>query len=275
MPKTNPRLVVVLSDLHAGSTYSLMPRDCEFKTREGIGIRPTPIQEWIMDCWDDCWSWFYETIAKKEPWSLIVNGDLIHGTLYNTKDIWSNNVDDHVAACYNILKEPGRKADSVYIIQGTESHTATYEDTIGNLLQGNGVNIVRPSKESSVWDSLLARFNGTLCKVDHHIATTGRPYLEASALSIHMGAERVECARAGHEVPKVFLRAHRHKFGQFSDGYGMVVITPPWVAKDRFARKVVPHAVPQIGMVVLDWRTTDDLPVVHTRLHTIKQQKVA
>jgi hypothetical protein len=270
---TNTKLCVVISDIHAGSTYAPVPDN--FITLEGTVIVKNPVQKWIMKCWDDCWEWLYKT-AGKDGWDIIINGDLVHGTLFRTKEIWSNNIDDHVMACYNLLKTPAQKAEHVYIIQGTEAHVATYENTIGNLLEGKGVKIVRQSTECSVWDSLLIKYNDILCKVDHHIATTGRPYLEASALSIHMGAERVEAARAKHAVPQVFARAHRHKFGEFSDGYGTIFTSPPWIAKDRFARKVVPHAIPQIGMVLMDFRGLEkgELPLIRTRLHTIKQQKI-
>jgi hypothetical protein len=100
-----------------------------------------------------------------------------------------------------------------------------------------------------------------------------RSYLEASALSITLGDIRNQRSRSGAEVPKVIVRSHRHRFGLYEDGYGMMVALPAWQALTRFGRKVVPGAMPQCGIVILDWRNVEDggTPVVHKRLHTIKQ----
>ncbi len=268
-----PRLAVVISDLHAGSSLALVPKG--FKTLEGIEIGMNPVQKWLMECWEDSWKWL-DKLAGKDPWSLICNGDMVDGIHHRTVQIISPNLADHVSAAYNLIKEPSKKAHAVYLTKGTEIHTTTTEDSLGYQLAARGINVVRPAKESGAFDSLLIKFAGTLCKFDHHVNSTSRPYLEASALSINMGAERVESSRAGYEVPKVFGRAHRHKFGSFTDGHGLMFTTPPWQASTRFGLKYAPHGVPQVGMVVLDWRNCEDgeVPTLHSRLYTIKQPKI-
>ena len=264
------RLAVVVSDPHAGSAFGLMPRG--FFTKEGNEIRLNPIQEWLMSCWDDCWDWFYK-LAGNDEWSLILNGDLVDGVHHGTKEIWSNDESDHGIAAYHLLKPIGLKASSVFLTEGTEIHTKGQEHSIAYHLRSAGVPVRLPTPHSGAYPSLRIELAGTLCKFDHHTSTTSRPYLEASALSITMGAERVETARAGHRVPKVFGRAHRHKFGHFDDGYGVMFTTPPWQALTRYGRKVVPHAIPQVGLVVLDWRNAEDnsTPALHRRLHTLKE----
>jgi len=265
------KLCVVISDLHCGSTFGLMPEG--FHIKEGNEIKLNKIQEWLIYGWKDCWEWFYK-LKGKDPFDMIINGDLVEGVHHHTKEIWSVDETDHMIAAYKLLKPHCKRARNAYITEGTEVHTGGYEHAIAYQLKGAGCNIVMPKGEGGAWPTLYTRMNDTLVKADHHITSSTRPYLEASQLAIHMGAERIEAARAGYEVPKVFLRAHRHKFGVFDDGYGMLIVTPPWQTKTRFGRKVVPHAVPQCGMVVLDWRKSDDLPVVHKRLHALAQPTI-
>ena len=152
-------------------------------------------------------------------------------------------------------------------------HTKGNEHGLAYTLSNKGANVVMPKGEGGAWRNLKLDIAGTYCKFDHHIGTTSRPYLEASQLSIVMGCERQEAARAGHRVPKVIGRAHRHRFGHFDDGDGSCFVLPPWQTVTRYGRKVVPHAIPQVGIVVLDWRNCEDnsTPVVHKHLHTIKE----
>lgn len=266
----SPRLVVCISDLHAGSTYAIMPPG--FYTKEGNLIGLNKVQEWLWNCWEDSWKWFDE-LAGDDPWILIVNGDAIDGNHHGTKEIWAVDETDHGSAAYHVLKEPALSAHSMYIVDGTESHTKGHEHSLAYMLKAKNANVVMPDTVAGAWGTLNIEVAGTLCKFDHHISSTSRPYLEASALSIHMGSERVESSRAGHRVPRVFGRAHRHKFGSFDDGHGLMFTTPPWQTLTRFGRKVVPHAIPQCGMVVLDWRhcADDTVPTLHKRLHTIAE----
>jgi len=264
------RLVAVVSDLHAGSDTGLMPKGFHLKSGNEIGLNK--VQQWLLESWEDCWKWFYK-LAGTDEWAFIANGDLIDGYHHGTTEVFSNDESDHGIAAYHLLKPIALKADAVFLTEGTEVHTHGWEHTLAYQLDMRGANVKRPSPTSGAWNSLKVKFAGTLCKFDHHISATARPNLEASALSIHMGAEREEHARTGKECPKVFGRAHRHKYGSFDDGYGLMFISPPWQAKTRYGHKFSPHGIPQVGMVVLDWRHVEDgdTPVLHRRLHTIKQ----
>ncbi len=267
------KLVVVLSDLHVGAVNSLMPRG--YHTKDGNEIGLNPVQEWIHECWDDCWDWFHE-LRGKEKFDIVLNGDLIDGFHHGTKEIWNHDESEHGLAAYHVLKDVCKPANAVYIVEGTESHSKNFEHVIAKMLKDKGIKIVMPNELKGAWDRLDISFNDTYCRFDHHISTTSRSYLEASALSITYGNLRNEMSRAGHPVPKVVARAHRHRFGHFDDGHGMIFVSPPWQTLTRWAKKVVTEAVPQVGMVVLDWRNTpkDSVPTLHKRLHTIASPEI-
>ena len=79
-----------------------------------------------------------------------------------------------------------------------------------------------------------------------------------------MQSAALESIRAKERVADVFLRAHRHRYGHYSDGDRLIVAGYSWQAKTDFAEKVVPHARVVVGLHVLDFGDADDngLPVV-------------
>jgi hypothetical protein len=125
-------------------------------------------------------------------------------------------------------------------------------------------------------DKWLIRVAGTLIDATHHVGTTSRAYLEASAMSINMGNARLNYATNGHEIPKVFLRGHRHVPGYFTDGAGLFAITGAWQALTRYGHKVVPDSMCRPCIYVLDWRGLPDnsIPRVHEIQYKPKQQEI-
>jgi hypothetical protein len=240
-----------------------------FHTKEGNEIGLNKAQKWLWECWEDAWKWFYG-IAKKDDWTMIVNGDAIDGFHHHAvREIWTPDESEHGIAAYHVLKAPALKASEVYITEGTEVHTKGHEHPLAYQLKAKGSHVVMPEGQGGAWPTLSISFAGTFCKFDHHIGATTRPYLEASMFSISLGAVRTEYSRAGKNPPRVIVRSHRHRFGMFDDGCGMCIVTPPWQLLTRFGRKVVPEAIPQVGIVVLDWRERgdDELPDVKRRLY--------
>jgi len=263
-----PKVLVCVSDTHVGSSFGLLHPG--FETHEGNPVGQNELQKWLWSAWEDCWKWADQVIGKDE-WSLVINGDAVDGNHHHTKEIWSPDEGDHLQAAAEILTDAASGASSVYITEGTESHTKGMEHALARILKNNGVKVVTNGKRGA-WDSLHLKVSDSLCEFDHHMPTSMRSYLEASALSITLGDIRNQRARSGAESPRVIVRSHRHRFGLYEDGYGMMVALPAWQGLTRFGRKVVPGAMPQCGLVILDWRGTegDCTPTVHKRLHTIK-----
>jgi len=263
-----PNLLVCVSDTHVGSTFGLLHPG--FETHEGNPVGQNELQKWLWNAWEDCWKWAEQVIGA-DDWSLVINGDAIDGNHHHTKEIWSPDEGDHLQAAAEIFTDAASGASSVYITEGTESHTKGLEHALAKILKNNGIKVVTNGKRGA-WDSLHLKVSNSLCEFDHHMPTSMRSYLEASALSITLGDIRNQRARSGAESPRVIVRSHRHRFGLYEDGYGMMVALPAWQGLTRFGRKVVPGAMPQCGLVILDWRGTegDCTPTVHKRLHTIK-----
>lgn len=270
MAKTEqPKLLVILSDLHCGATAGLFPKD--FVTFEGNEIKQNVFQEWLWEQWKDVWQW-KEQVCGKDAWSAALNGDLIDGNHHYTKEIISADANDHVAAAIECLQPYLSGAQSVFLSEGTHCHVGNSEHGIGKVLKNQGVNVREYTKRKTAFPGLDFRIHGCVVSMDHHVATSARSQNESAAYSQTLADIRNRRSRAGWEIPGLIVRSHRHQYGCFDDGYGKMVILPPWQGRTRFTDKVVVGIVAQCGMVIADWRHVEygQPPVIHTRLHTIE-----
>jgi hypothetical protein len=263
MFKSKAKLALVVSDLHIGSTVGLWPES--YTAIEGHTILPNKFQQWLWTCWLDMQKWS-STIIGNDEYEVIINGDLVEGQHHRTLQIMTADVGDQSAAVQQVLEPFISKAVRTHVILGTECHTRNDEMRIGRVLGASK----DPSTGQHAWNSLDIEFNGTLCNVAHHISATARPYLEASAHSIALGALTMNRARSGKRIPSVMIRAHRHRHGVWNDGNLMSLICGAWQGLTRHGWKVVPDAVVQPSAVILDWRNVakGDLPTVHQKVYT-------
>lgn len=239
-------ILVVVSDLHIGSDYGLLPPGFHNKSGNEIGLNP--LQRWLWEEWQDMWAYVHK-YRDDRPFSVIVNGDVIDGFHHGTKEIWSHDESEHGIAAYFVLRDALQDAHKVFFVEGTESHTKDYEHAIAVRLDSELKNVV------GCFPTLDLEMNGSFIRADHHISTTTRAYLETSALGPTLNNERINRSRHGSRIPDIVFRAHRHRFGLFDDGYGMICVTPPWQGLTRFGRRVVPDAMLQVGSVIVDWKS--------------------
>ena len=261
--KCNTKLIVLLSDLHVGSTIGLWPPD--FVSNEGNPIGQNKFQEWLWQCWQDAAKWSAKVIGK-DAFEIVLNGDLVEGIHHRSLQVMTPDVGDQSEAVKQVLEPLAAKAARLHIVKGTECHTRNDEIRIGNYLKASKCQ----ATGQRAHDTLDLECNGVLYNFAHHISTTARSYLEASAHSITLGNISHTRARSGKQVPQIICRGHRHRHGIWDDGNQMSVITGAWQGLTRHGYKVVPDAVPQPSIVIFDHRNTErgDQPIVHRRVYT-------
>ena len=244
--------VLVLSDLHCGSDFALLPSG--FKTNKGKPIHMNDYQLWAWEQWQKMEKW---ALSFDEELWIVLNGDMVEGVHHGGREIWSHDPVEHTRAALQCLKALRKKATKVFMVEGTECHTQSNEAHLGELL-----NAVENPTGGYSFPRLLLNINGVEHVWRHHISATTRPYLEGSALSIALGCERQESERAGHPVPRVLGAAHRHRHGEFCDGSGLVFVTGPWQGLTRHGHKVVSAAIPMSSAVMLQYagKETGELP---------------
>lgn len=241
------RLVVVLSDLHAGSTKGLLPPD--FVTLEAQEVGQNPIQQWLWDCWRRA-NDFIDATVGRDPWALVLNGDLIEGIHHGTKEIISPEVADHRRAGMEILRPLAKRAAKVFVVRGTECHVNNHEVGMAEELHG----VKNPETGLHAFDRLTLDVCGVRCVFRHHIPASLRRNLAGTQLSVQLAEEQLEAANNGEPIPRVVGCAHRHKPDSYQNDNGLCFVSPPWQALTRHGHKVVSPARTKPGVQILDWR---------------------
>lgn len=262
-----PELVLVLSDLHVGSTVGLMPPGTTTVNKNEI--KPNAIQDFLWASWQDMLGWVEGETAGSN-YAIVINGDIIEGDHHGTKEIWGKDTSDHVTAAETLLRPLLSRCSHFFIVQGTECHTNNHEISIGKILRAQ----INPDTNLPAFARLHLTVRGCRCAFRHHIGTSIRAWTGATQLAAVLAEETIQAVNNGEQPPQVVCAAHRHKFGTYSNGRGTVIVSPPWQMLTRHGHKVVPEARTQPGAYLLDWRGLPDgaLPKVHERLYCAPAQ---
>lgn len=256
---SDPLLNIVLSDLHSGSDCALMPPEVyadDGRRLGGAGKNRKLL--WLWDAWQRSVDWLDKTRGN-DPFVLTLAGDLIEGIHHRSDEVIASKWDEHAAICRAIVQPLVDQAARTIVVKGTECHTGNWEEAIRQQL-----GIEEEAKD--LWQYEIC---DNLIDAKHHMPTSGRKYLHASAHSILQGNATQEAASAGHRIPDVLIRAHRHVFGSWCDGRQMTLCQGAWQLLTRYGKKVVPDAIPGPSVSLLDWRDRDrgELPTLRYKLH--------
>jgi len=246
---------LVVSDLHCGSTRALCPPNFQVADDGTWGWNSE--QAWLWDRWLEFQNWAGRTIGA-EPWALILNGDLIEGAHHKTKELIHHDPGVHVAAAVETISPLASRASLVFVTKGTEAHSGHSAElgighSIGGVVNPNAADTVRAADD---WQ--IRTGGGHLMSVWHHCSATSREWLESGEYSRIISHEQAQCRRAGHDVPSIFVRAHRHVPGGFQSPSGTAIITPAWQLLTRFGKKAVPGSRCFVGGTIVD--TSGELP---------------
>lgn len=265
---TKPRVVAIVSDIHAGSTVALMPPTFTRKT-DGITVEANAIQAFYWEAWKRANAWLAELVGD-DPFLLVLNGDLIEGVHHRSTEIISANSSDHVDLAAEILLPLAKRAAKTFLTRGTECHTGDSERALGEILGGQ----LNEDTGSRVFDRLELRVCGCNFVARHHVSTTSRPWLESNGLGLELASEQLNAARSGDQVPNVLAVAHRHVGGHVVTTGGVCLCTPAWQGLTRHGNKVVPASRCKPGLYVLDWRGVGDgeLPAVRAKIYEARHQ---
>jgi len=249
-------IAVVVSDIHCGSEVGLAPPKVKLRNGNIVSFGDNIHQKWLWANWQTMTAGVKKIIGKERA-ILIVNGDATEGVHHrNEKDLIASEIDKHVDMAVECLKPLSAMVEKTYVIKGTECHTLNLENLLAKELGAVG---------KAAKDKWLIDVNGCLVDAAHHMGVTSRTYLEASAMSIHMGNAILNSIRMDHRPAKVYLRGHRHCGGWYTDGSGLFCVTGGWQFLTRHGYKVVTDSIPSPTVIVLDWRGKPNgaLPQVH------------
>ena len=260
-------LLIDVSDIHCGSDVGLAPPSVKTESGNEISFGENIHQAWLWENWCIAQKWLKEIIGNSIA-ALLVNGDATEGCHHrNESELIAAAIETHTSMAVRCLSPVAKLCKRVFVTKGTACHTLNMENRLAEKL--GAVN----GKAQNQW---LLEINGCLVDAKHHMTTTSRANLEASAMSILMGNAVLNRSRNDHRIPKVFLRAHRHCGGYYSDGTRLFGVTGGWQFLTRHGFKVVPDSIPQPSILVLDWRDKKpgELPQVHEKKFDSPQSEI-
>ncbi len=237
--------VLVLSDLHVGSAYGLMPED--FKLSTGSICALNQGQKYLMRCWEHA----LEQLPNKID-VLVTNGDLIEGQSLKDEGRGLSEIDPgfQVRAAVQLLKPLAKRCKQIWATRGSQYHVGKgggREEAIADALGAQSFN----GWKATPW--LRLEIGGLLFDISHRQSVTIAYRSMPMEREIRFALEAA--ARRGERAPDVIVRSHAH-FGYacFEDGKRYAISTPSFKFMDAYILgSISPNrAMPwSLGMVLL------------------------
>lgn len=244
------KAIAVVSDLHCGSIYGLLPPN--FTNAAEAPVHQNPLQQFLWECWE----YYAAQLKRYDVAAVIVNGDAIDGAQQAQKqtELCLPLLSDQSRAavdCLQVLLMQTPKA-AVYFTAGTPYHSqpgAREEEAIAKALNarkyhGLGTGIY-------VRESLDLDVDGVVLNFAHHIGVTGGIYRGTA-----IDREALFAALAGREGKyqrsDCIVRSHAHFFYHAELPHRHAVITPCWQLQTQYMRRrSLYRMLPDIGGIIL------------------------
>lgn len=279
--KIRDTLIVVLSDMHTGGSTALFPN--HFWQDEHQNHTPNQKQQEIYKVFEKCMDYAKD---KRKGKRLIVvhNGDSIEGVHHNSMQICVLKKDSQAELHEELMDSFLRKSkfdknknDKLFYVRGTETHVEDKEVEIAKDLSAE-----RSPDGNYVFDHLELDVNGKLLWFVHHGKGKGKGAAEGNALRNFLRDIYFDCNKLGKRPPDVVVSGHVHtpsysnyvyrKGNNFHIMHG--IICPSFQAKTRFAYKVAPVDVNEIGAVFIEITVSGDIRIPNFILQDTKQNDV-
>ena len=241
--------VLVVSDLHVGSIYGLLPPG--FVTSEGREINLNSGQKYLWQCWEHA----SKTIGSVD--AMVINGDAIDGLqqAQTGSELCLPLLEDQSEAAYVTLDMMQRAVGlpRLFTIQGTEYHDSKAGREMEVISQRlgaekySGIGVGRYCKEA-----LDLEIGGAILNFSHGTSVASGLYRATPP-----DREAVWSALAGKQgkAPKadVVCRSHAHIFVHVEHPSKHALICPCWQLQTRFMRRhSIYRMLPDIGYVVIE-----------------------
>lgn len=275
--KPRPKRIGVVSDLHCGSIYGLIPPG--FITSDDREFVPNAGQRYLWECWKDAAKFLNPLDA------LVVNGDVIDGNQDKQKGtelalpLFSDQAEAAFLCIDWLRKHTGNP--KIYCLQGTEYHEGragreaeVVAEKLG-AVRYSGLGTGRWCREA-----LDLEVDGVILNFSHGISVSAGLYRATppdreavwSALAGKVGkAARADCV----------VRAHAHHFVHVEHPSKHCYINPCWQLQTRFMRKNSSYRMlPDIGCTWInvsgqDKREGVDPCHVEKRIYPLPEPRIA
>lgn len=234
--------ILVLNDMHAGSSYGLLPP--EFMDAAGNVHSQNAGQKYL-------WERFAATLSKLSPQkidAIVINGDLLDGLQPKSKGIplTLHRIEDQREAAYKILEEVRNTFPNAkwYFVEGTPYHE------VGEQVAQVAHNLLREPVQ--VRRTLTLRVGKAVLRFHHETAFTSG-WTKAGSLEKEIITSWLSEAMQDWEKVHCEVRAHCHYFCYVGRKDRLAIVAPAWQLQTDYATKGSPTKnIPDIGCIVLN-----------------------
>ncbi len=272
----NPKRILVVSDLHVGSIYGILPP--KFVTSAGAEILPNVGQKYLWQCWEHAAA----NVGAVDV--LVVNGDAIDGKQQAQEgtEICLPLLEDQSEAAYQCLDYLQRAINfpKIFCVAGTEYHDQRAARETEVIAQRIGAQRYQGMGTGRYCREVLdLEVNGAILNFSHGTSIAGGLYRatppDREAVWSALSGKQGKAARAD-----AVIRSHAHHFVHVEHPSKHALITPCWQLQTRFMRKnSVYRMMPDIGYVVVSIdpdakKLGDDPCIISKKLYPLPEPKV-
>jgi hypothetical protein len=242
--------LAVVSDLHCGSFYGLLPHD--FITFEGVPKLQNIGQKYLWECWLD----FVTRVEAFAPDAVIVNGDCVDGMQRKSHgaELSLSSWKDQRGACIQtlkVLRSVTRKA-KWYFTQGTPYHVDHFgdaEEDIAEAMDATPYPCYGSGKLCR--ETLTLRVDGLIVEAAHHIGFAS--VYPTTPIQKEILATLLDVVVNGVPQPDLQIRSHVHNHTYVMQNRCHMLTSPCWQLQTRYGRKNSVHRLkPHIGGLLIE-----------------------
>ena len=235
------RKILVLNDLHVGSSYGLLPPD--FTDTMGNVHTQNLGQQYL-------WERFTATMRRLQPQkidAIVINGDLIDGMQPKSKGapLTLHRIEDQREAAHKVLEEVRNTlpAATWYFVEGTPYHE------VGEQVAQVALSLLGTPQE--IRRTLTLRVGKAILRFHHETSFSGG-FAKAGSLEKELVTSWLSEAMQDWEKVHCEVRAHCHYFCYVGRKDRLAIIAPCWQLQTDFITKNSPTKnIPDIGCIVL------------------------
>jgi len=227
--------VVVLSDLHVGSTLAIMPRKWTLMG-SGHTVTASSNQQCLLQAfWEVVYRW-------QKPDILIILGDAIDGQAPADYGVttWTTSILDEVMAAKKLIQL--FEARHIYVLQGTDYHVSINGVAAEELLASelNAEFFSEEHRQLGIRSDkqLWLKVDDVVFHFAHPISSRGPNILQR------------ELAEAVKHGANIAVRGHYHVYRHWETSAGHIFISPGWQLQTHYMQRKSPLGlVPDIGAI--------------------------
>jgi hypothetical protein len=252
--KNGLRNLLVIGDVHVGSTYGMLPPD--FISTDGSEKPQNAGQKYLWECWLD----MKRKAARFNIDSVVINGDLIEGKQPKQKAAELTLVapnDQESAAVFlmrdlrNWLEKNTGREVPFFFVQGTEYHEgrgAEELESIAARVQGANINSNFSGRHSK--EVLDLDLDGTIVNFAHHLGG-GSGFSRSASLDAEALWCQITASKGQAVAADLIVRSHLHYYMHVEHANRHAFLCPCWQLQTRFARhRSAYKLMPDIGALI-------------------------